>query len=131
MRCIILDDWESSNFNKRLKEYALNNALRSNVIHREGICDYCGNRDLVFYAPTDAYFYCVKHALSIPNIDSLSRRGLVALAPNWMGFLRCHICGKREPVMYMVRYEWLCFKCAWYRIGKASRRLKVDGYRIV
>ncbi|MEM4530609.1 MAG: hypothetical protein QXY39_01940, partial [Thermofilaceae archaeon] len=96
-----------------------------------GYCDHCGHKEYLFYAPTDWYFYCARHALSIPGIDSLSRRGLVMLAPNPNLSLRCHVCGKAELVMYMVKYQWLCFKCAWYRLGKARRALKVEGSRIV
>lgn len=112
---------------ERIREgYRYGMAERYKQIFREGICDFCGRFEFTVLSPTDWYFFCYEHAMSIPNIDVLARRGLAVLAPNVGGTLKCHVCGRVVPVLYAVRFERLCWRCMWYTLGGMSRRLRVS-----
>ncbi|MEM0040350.1 MAG: hypothetical protein QW320_06545 [Ignisphaera sp.] len=116
---------------KWLRQYELpHGESKAWWLTREGICDYCGRRDMVIPV-NEVFFFCQRHALSITGIDRVSRMGGVVLVPNLTKSLKCHICGRIESVMYAVTFRFLCYRCAWYIIGKSQRRLSVDGYRIV
>lgn len=118
---------------KRYQEINLENARRHGReawwLMKDGIDDWTGQKDLVIPMNIVVEF-CPRHALSIPNIDQLSRRGDVFLAPNPQGALKCLICGRSEPVMYSVRFRWVSYKIAWYVLGGQKRRLSVDGDRV-
>lgn len=118
---------------ERIREkYRAGAEKRYGEIFREGTCDLCGRPELTVLTPTDWFFFCYDHAMSIPNLDSLAQRGLVYLAPNVGGTLKCHVCGRVAPVLYAVKFERLCWRCMWYGLGQMSRRLKVaTGDRIV
>jgi len=118
---------------KRYQEINLENARRHGReawwLVKDGIDDWTGQRDLVI--PVNIVVdFCPRHALSIPNIDQLSMRRDVYLAPNPQGTLKCLICGRSEPVMYSVRFRWVSYKIAWYVLGGQKRRLSVDGDRV-
>jgi hypothetical protein len=118
---------------KKYQEINLENARRHGReawwLLRDGIDDWTGQRDLVI--PMNLVVeLCPKHALSVPNIDQLSLRGDVYLSLNSHGTLSCIICGRREPVMYSVRFRWVSYRVAWYILGGQKRRLSVDGDRV-
>jgi hypothetical protein len=118
---------------RRYQEINLENAKRYGReawwLLRDGVDDWSGQRDLVIPMNIVVEF-CPRHALSIPNIDQLSLRGDVYLSPNPHRTLNCIICGRRELVMYSVRFRWVSYKVAWYILGGQKRRLSVNGDRI-
>lgn len=99
-------------------------------LDREGICDLCGRKELVFPV-TGSITLCRRHMEAVPTIEQLKALGRVVPATNFSGQLKCDICGRSEPVMYIVYPRKLCLRCMWYVLGKKNRRLSIAGTRIV
>jgi hypothetical protein len=126
---LAIDETKARRYQEMNLEQARKHGREAWWLIKDGVDDWTGQRDLVIPMNIAADF-CPRHALSIPNIDQLSRRGDVFLSPNPQGTLKCLICGRSEPVMYSVRFRWVSYRVAWYILGGQKRRLSVDGDRV-
>jgi len=99
-------------------------------LDKEGICDLCGRKELVFPVTGD-YTICPRCHEKLPMIPQLKGLGRVVPATNFYGKLKCDICGRKYPVMYIVYPRRLCLRCMWYVLGRKKRRLSIAGSRIV
>jgi len=78
---VVIDGAKVKKYQEMNLEQARKHGKEAWWLIRDGIDDWTGQRDLVIPMNIVADF-CSRHALSIPNIDQLSRRGDVFLAPN-------------------------------------------------
>jgi len=118
-------------FTPRARQYVLNRFGRGTPLSldREGICDLCGRKDVVF-PNTGEIPVCRRHLGKFVRIGQLKALGRVQVVTNFYGRIRCFFCGRADPVMYFVRPRKLCIRCMWYVLGRQSKRLSIDGTRI-
>jgi len=93
-------------------------------------CEYCGRTEQTLKVPLEVVL-CREHFDRAYAKEKLKAEGRVQVITNLSGELACSVCGRREPVMYLVRFNELCYYCLWRTFGHQKGPLKADGVRVL
>ena len=98
---------------------------------KEAECEFCGRKELAIPTMLEVPL-CRKHFDNTHNKEIIKAEGRVKVATNLWGTFKCAVCGKQEPVMYLVTFRHLCYYCLWQVFGEQGKRaMKVEGTRII